>query len=597
MEKLYNYFNEQIQQYTFQIKRLKKQIHTIGTIRLFIVLAALLTFYWGSFPTWTERIGVFALFAIPFIGLMVYHNRLFARRADCETLLEYNEAEKKALDNDFSAFDGAEEEQDAGHSFSLDLDLFGNHSLFQSMNRTVTVFGKKQLAEWLKNPLTDKPAIERRQDAVRELAAQPELFQHFLLLGKRKQGKKSDIRNLEQLKSEANVFINRPLWRVLIWIVPILWAVLIIGNLFGFIAEKWLGIYLGVSFILAYWRAKDIYRLHHSVDQIEHILATYAELMKDIEERRFNAALLSDIQKNFLDKNRKASDALKKLSRHIGALNQRFSLAGVILNLLCLRDTRQAMALEQWKVRHKNDITHWIEALAEFDALSSFGNYAFTHPDFVYPEIASQYFRMQGERLGHPLLKRAQCVKNPVDIPQSSWFLIITGANMAGKSTYLRTVGVNYLLACVGLPVCADRLSVCPAHLVTSLRTSDSLAGNESYFFAELKRLKMIIDRLQSGEKQFIILDEILKGTNSIDKQKGSIALMKQLIAYNACGIIATHDLILGTLEKEFPLQIKNYRFEADIRNDELHFSYQLQEGIAQNMNACFLMKKMGITV
>ena len=166
---------------------------------------------------------------------------------------------------------------------------------------------------------------------------------------------------------------------------------------------------------------------------------------------------------------------------------------------------------------------------------------------------------------------------------------------MAGKSTYLRTIGVNYLLACVGAPVCAASLTVYPAHMVTSLRTSESLASNESYFFAELKRLKMIIDRLQNGEKLFIILDEILKGTNSIDKQKGSLALMKQLVAYKACGIIATHDLVLGTLEEEFPEQIKNYRFEADIKDEELSFSYQLREGIAQNMNACFLMNKMGI--
>ena len=204
---------------------------------------------------------------------------------------------------------------------------------------------------------------------------------------------------------------------------------------------------------------------------------------------------------------------------------------------------------------------------------------------------------MQGKGLGHPLMKADICVTNDIDIPRKPWFLIITGANMAGKSTYLRTIGVNYLLACTGLPVYAEKLVVYPAHLVTSLRTSDSLSENESYFFAELKRLKMIIDRLQSGEKLFIILDEILKGTNSIDKQKGSLALMKQLIANQSCGIIATHDLVLGTLEEEFPEQIKNFCFEADIQNDELSFSYRMRPGIAQNMNACFLMKKMGITV
>lgn len=168
---------------------------------------------------------------------------------------------------------------------------------------------------------------------------------------------------------------------------------------------------------------------------------------------------------------------------------------------------------------------------------------------------------------------------------------------MAGKSTYLRTIGINYLLACIGAPVCATELTVFPAAMVTSLRTSDSLKDNESYFFIELKRLKMIIDRLQNGEKLFIILDEILKGTNSEDKQKGSLALIRQFMTYQTCGLIATHDLILGNLRDEHPDNIENFRFEADIEGDKLSFSYRMKEGVAQNMNACFLMKKMGITV
>ena len=168
---------------------------------------------------------------------------------------------------------------------------------------------------------------------------------------------------------------------------------------------------------------------------------------------------------------------------------------------------------------------------------------------------------------------------------------------MAGKSTYLRTVGVNSLLACMGAPVWADEMEIYPARLVTSLRTSDSLTDNESYFFAELKRLKLIIDKLEAGEELFIILDEILKGTNSMDKQKGSFALIKQFMSMNANGIIATHDLLLGTLIEAFPENIRNYCFEADITNNELTFSYRMRNGVAQNMNACFLMKKMGIAV
>lgn len=167
---------------------------------------------------------------------------------------------------------------------------------------------------------------------------------------------------------------------------------------------------------------------------------------------------------------------------------------------------------------------------------------------------------------------------------------------MAGKSTYLRTIGCNYLLACIGAPVCCTSLDIYPAQLMTSLRTDDSLSNNESYFFAELKRLKQIIDRLNK-EEMFIILDEILRGTNSKDKQKGSLSFIQQLMTLQANGIIATHDLALGELERFFPQKIKNFCFEADIQDNNLTFSYKLREGIAQNMNACFLMKKMGLII
>ena len=240
---------------------------------------------------------------------------------------------------------------------------------------------------------------------------------------------------------------------------------------------------------------------------------------------------------------------------------------------------------------------NWLEAVGKLDALCSLANFAYNHPTYCYPEISDRPFIFEAKGMGHPLIPEKQCVRNDADIPSRPFFLIITGANMAGKSTYLRTIGTNYLLACIGTPVCCLSLKIYPARLVTSLRTSDSLSENESYFFAELKRLKMIIDMLGQGETLFIILDEILKGTNSADKQKGSFNLIKQFMGLQANGIIATHDLLLGKLAESFPDSIRNYCFEADIRDNELSFSYRLRKGVAQNMNACFLMKKMGITI
>lgn len=597
MKNLSTYYQELIHALSTEKNQVNRKIHIIGTIRLLLVIGALLMLYGFHQEGWYIIMGIILLFGLPFIGLMIFHNRLFFRRKYIDTQSELLVNEQKGLDLDYQAFDGGSEFIEGEHSFSLDLDLFGNKSLFQAINRTVTVEGKKRLATWLKQPLDQKNDIYQRQEAIQELSKQPEQFQSFYTNGKMTQEESNSLYKMEDLTQESSFFSQSSFWKIMIWIIPSGWILLVIGSVMAGIAEKWFGIYAAFSFVIAYWRAKEVNRLYQSVDKMELIFKGYANLIKCIEERDFSSLLLQQLKQSFKRNNLSASESLKQLSHHIGALNQRFSLAGVLLNLFCLRDVRHAIALERWRLQHQSDMLSWIETLGTFDAFYSLGNFAFNHPKYTYPEIADTYFQMQGKGLGHPLMKPNICVTNDIDIPQKPWFLIITGANMAGKSTYLRTIGVNYLLACTGLPVCAEKLVVYPAHLVTSLWTSDSLSENESYFFAELKRLKMIIDRLQTGEKLFIILDEILKGTNSIDKQKGSLALMKQLVANQSCGIIATHDLVLGTLEQEFPEQIKNYCFEADIQNDELSFSYQMRPGIAQNMNACFLMKKMGITV
>ena len=268
----------------------------------------------------------------------------------------------------------------------------------------------------------------------------------------------------------------------------------------------------------------------------------------------------------------------------------------LLFNPVLCWGVRYAIKIERWTETYRTHLPYWFDTLAHFDAWNSLSTFAYTHPDYCYPKINTKHFIFEGKELGHPLLDRSLCVTNDVTIAREKYFLVITGANMAGKSTFLRTIGVNHVLACIGAPVYAHSLEVFPGNLVTNLRTTDSLADHESYFFSELKRLKMIIDRLHSGEHLFIILDEILKGTNSEDKQKGSLALMKQLISLNGNGIIATHDLVLGTLEQNYPKNVKNYSFEAEIINDELFFDYKIKEGVAKNMNATFLMKKMGIT-
>ena len=601
MKQIYNYYTQNIETQSRVLKTLQHKIHLMGSIRLALVACVFLDLWIFRDESWQWlTITTFAII-IPFAFLMWLHSKLYAKKVYTEALIQLNKDELKGLDYDFSAFDGAKEKISGEHSFSLDLDIFGDHSLFQSINRTITSFGKDQLANWFIHPMTDRQAILNRQEAIKELKELPDLRQHFFVTGLVDKGErnneKSEIRSTLDLSVTDKPFTNKPNWKILSWLVPALWLILGFAYLNDFVAGSILNIFFIFSIFIAYYKTTAINKLYEKVNKMEHLFKKYAKLIEIIERNEFHSKELKDIHDHFHNAEEAASSAIKRLSSYIGGLDQRFSLAGIIFNILYLRDIRHAMYLERWIESYKNKLPLWFDALSRFDALCSLGGFAFNHPDYCYPEITETYFKMEGKDLGHPLLNRNVCVRNDINIHKSPWFLIITGANMAGKSTYLRTIGVNYLLACIGAPVCATSLTIFPAHLVTSLRTSDSLASNESYFFAELKRLKMIIDRLQAGEKLFIILDEILKGTNSIDKQKGSLALMKQLVANRSCGIIATHDLVLGTLEAEFPEQIKNYRFEADIHQDELSFSYQLREGVAQNMNACFLMKKMGIYV
>ena len=595
MEKIYNYYKSKIEENSRLANRLKKKIYMVGTIRLAIVIGCIASIFILKSFSIINLAVVTILFIVPFIAMILITVKLTVRKEYAEGIVSLCEKELCGLEYDFSGFDGAPDKIDATHSFSLDLDLFGDRSFFQSINRTVTHGGREKLAEWILKLLKLKEEIKLRQEAVKELSGLSGLRQHFFVSGQLKRGNKEDGDILNSLMHSRSGMIHSS-WKIISFIVPSLWITFIILAYFGNINVSILPIVFIISAIVANIKVKYINEWHRKTGNIVEILTAYAYLIKIIEEQQFDAKILGDIQKRLSSDSVKAYDSIRKLSKILNALDQRSNLLVAILNIFTMREVRIIMELEKWIQKNKNSVDLWFDALADFDALCSFGGFAFNHPCYCYPEIIETYFCITGKGLGHPLMPRRQCVRNDISIDAEGQFMVVTGANMAGKSTYLRTVGINYVLACSGSPVWADELTVSPSGLVTSLRTTDSLTANESYFFAELKRLKTIIDRLQNGERLFIILDEILKGTNSIDKQKGSLALIKQFINYKTCGIVATHDLVLGTLHDQFPENINNFRFEADIAGNELVFTYKLREGIAENMNACFLMNKMGIT-
>lgn len=590
-----NHYTERLSLTEGQLQQVKKQIFRISMLRLALFIAGIAGLYF-FFNQTTLLIICICLTFLPLFILVKIHNRFFIRKEWLETQARIIQEELQALSSDYSSFEDGKEYVNPEHPYSFDLDIFGRRSLFQSINRTCTFFGKVRLAEWLQNHLHEKTSIEKRQEMVREISEHTLFREQFRVAGLVHHGQSSDAEKIQAWSQSPAQYLHAGWVKAFIWGVPVINSLLLITSLAGWTSFSWLGLSFGIFLVLSFGIIKRATYIQETYGKQLKSLNGYARLIALAKAEDWKSAGMQELMERFNLNGQSPIQALQQLSKELDRLDLRNNqFLYVLLEGSIFFQLQEIVRIERWKARYGQRISKWLETVGELDALCSLGTFAYNHPQYTYPELTEKPFCFLATQMGHPLMPASQCVKNDATIPSRPFFLIITGANMAGKSTYLRTIGVNYLLACIGAPVCCERLKLHPNQLITSLRTSDSLSDNESYFFAELKRLKRIIDLLNQGQQLFIILDEILKGTNSMDKQKGSFDLIRQFMQLKANGIIATHDLLLGSLIKQFPEEIRNYCFEADIKENELTFSYKLREGVAQNMNACFLMKKMGI--
>ena len=590
-----NHYTERLSLTEGQLQQVKKQIFRISMLRLALFIAGIAGLYF-FFNQTTLLIVCICLTFLPLFILVKIHNRFFIRKEWLETQARIIQEELQALSGDYSSFEDGKEYVNPEHPYSFDLDIFGRRSLFQSINRTCTFFGKDRLAKWLQNHLHEKTSIEKRQEMVREISEHTLFREQFRVAGLVHHGQSSDAEKIQAWSQSPAQYLHAGWVKAFIWGVPVINSLLLITSLIGWTSFSCLGLSFGIFLVLSFGIIKRATYIQETYGKQLKSLNGYARLIALAKAEDWKSAGMLELMERFNLNGQSPVQALQQLSKELDRLDLRNNqFLYVLLEGSIFFQLQEIVRIERWKVRYGQHISEWLETVGELDALCSLGTFAYNHPQYTYPELTEKPFYFLATQMGHPLMPVSQCVKNDATIPSRPFFLIITGANMAGKSTYLRTIGVNYLLACIGAPVCCERLKLHPNQLITSLRTSDSLSDNESYFFAELKRLKRIIDLLNQGQQLFIILDEILKGTNSMDKQKGSFDLIRQFMQMKANGIIATHDLLLGSLIKQFPEEIRNYCFEADIKDNELTFSYKLREGVAQNMNACFLMKKMGI--
>ncbi len=575
---------------------LKKQHLIISLVRLFVFIAGgILTAFAFSHSVIWGVISLLLTFASLLFLVMKFED-YSDKIAITENLVRINLKEISALDGDFSPFDGGSDLIDPRHDFSGDLDLFGDDSLFRYLNRTVTGSGRYQLAGWLSEPYNLREEVTERQEAVRELAGKLDFRQQFMAFGLDKPLNDEEIMSLIKWLEGREDYYSSPILRVstmFLTLTAVVTLMLVIAGIIPF--TVFLALYIFNLLLIAVF-LKRSNRIHEMVSRKHLFLSSIEQLIKSFDNQSFTSDILTGIQEKLCSGRISVAGKIKELNSIIRAFDNRLNLfVGLILNGLLLWDFHCILRLEKWRRSASTDLPVWLNLLGRIDGFNSLANFAFNNPGYSFPLTATGGSPLEAEAMGHPLLAIGTRICNNFSVMQIGQVFIITGANMAGKSTFLRTVGVNLLLGMIGAPVCAVRMKMTPVKLFTSMRTVDSLSHNESYFYAELKRLKTLKERLERGEEIFFILDEILKGTNSIDKSFGSKQFLRKVIELGGTGLIATHDISLGEMETEYPENVLNKCFEIEIDGDNISFDYLLRDGITRKMNAAALMRQMGI--
>lgn len=520
-----------------------------------------------------------------------------AEIAHLKHLISINNDELLALEGGYYHFSDDSTLKIKEHYYAADLDILGHASVFQFLNRTGSEQGAAQLANWLLKP-SEVDSILARQDAVKELRTKNEWRQHFEAYGKEKKITHFTLERLQHWIQQPSMFIKYKPWQVLRYFLPAI--ILSISALcyFDYLSMQFFYGSLFVFSVIAFQVNKFVAPIHEQLSKMVDELENLAKRIELIETEHFRSPLLTELQQQCAGGGGKASLRIKQLKKLLDRLDIRYNIViSAPLNLFLLWNLQQVLDLEKWKTAQEHTIGKWFETLGKFEVLNSFTTLHFNHPAWVFPSLLPEHFSIEATELGHPLIPPSKRVNNFIGIPASSEVMLVTGSNMAGKSTYLRSVGVNVVLAMAGAPVCATIFKLSPVQLISSMRIADNLEESTSTFYAELKKLKTVIDKVNNKEKVFVLLDEILRGTNSFDRHTGSVALVKQLIGQRASAILATHDLELARMEKEFPSNILNYHFDVQVNNEELYFDYRLKAGVCTSMNASILMKKIGINL
>jgi hypothetical protein len=588
-------YQRQIATHNTELKKLEKRSSMIGWLRLL----SMLLFFVSLGLVWIKGLVVLIPVAILFITLFFFllakHLTTNDRVENLVRLIGINQTEINVLNHHFTDLPDGEIFKPEHHEYANDLDIFGRASLFQYINRCTSEQGNRLLAHRLLNPASTETILER-QEAVRELSGQFAWRQQLQSYGVAKPFNTTTENEIDNWLEEPYQFTNRSYWHILRFLLPAISIGLLILHVTDVIGSPvfyplillMLVVSLGVSKLAT----PSFTRLNKIAPELE----TLSDSVAWIEKTTFKSKLLNELKNKYVGGHARSSQTIRALKKILDRADIRLNpLVFLPLNTFSFWDLQQVLILEHWKKENKEHIDDWFHSLAEIESLSSLANLYFNNPDWSFPAMSEHHGTFIADALGHPLIPKEKIVTNSFSTKSSKGLNLVTGSNMSGKSTFLRSVGVNIVLAMMGSAVYAKSLTVSNMKAISSMRVSDNLEENTSTFYAELKKLKEVIESVYRNEKVFLLLDEILRGTNSADRHNGSKALIKQLIQHDAVGLIATHDLELAKLADDFPDRLHNYHFDVQVSGDELYFDYKLKKGICTSMNASLLMKKIGI--
>jgi hypothetical protein len=573
-----------------------KETNRLSNLRLISFLAGAAVSVWAFAKAGVLAGILTALAALAvFIYLIILHNRAADELAGLKCKAEINRRYMERLGTGWTSFDDCGMEfADPSHQYADDLDIFGPESLFQWICAANTFYGRRKLRDLLADPDKDPVSIKRRQEAVKELIGRLDFCQELQSEGMRAKGVSEDPGKLLEYTERQAGFVKKGLINIF-YVLPFLLVLSFVLWALGGPVPLFIPVLLLTAQMVIFAAGfKKNAEICGTVYGMRKYLGAYADLLRCIENEDFSDGYLKELKKKLFTEELSSSASIRKLEGIVNAVDIKYStVLYFLLNVILLWDYHCAFALEEWKEQYGANTRKWLEAAGEMEALASLAVIGHLHPEWAWPELNKGKPAFTGAMIGHPLIREEECVRN--DFVLESGACIITGSNMSGKTTLLRTVGINLVLAYAGAPVFAQMLKCSVMDVFTSMRVHDDLAGGISTFYAELLRVKRIIDHSRMELPMIYLIDEIFMGTNSPDRITGARSVLKNLNREWIIGMISTHDFELCELEQESKMSVKNYHFTEKYVNNEIKFDYKLRSGRSTTTNAKYLMKMVGI--